>query len=164
MNPHAFHVALNRAIQLHGKLLKAQVQEPSGRTRGLRAPDQRDITQFIFLDIAAQWEDFSVTSFAIELKHTYPAPNRVIERFMTSVDGGRMQGYADPHVILRRAENLLSESSPWRTLGRDLGQQAIDYLDYALTVRNFIAHAGAGRGLTKFHALIEHPGSPIKST
>jgi len=149
----SFKKAVERAFSLYTKLSQAQVEENS-HLRGLRHPDQRDIAQFIFLDVATQWEAFCVSVFALELKKSYRVRDAVAERMMGSVDGGRIQGYADPDRIVERAKVILGASSPWVKLERELGSQVINYLKYGQTIRNFIAHAGIGRGRDKFHELL----------
>lgn len=159
----AFKKAIARAFSLYSKLSKAKVEERPNRTRGLRAPDQRDIAQFIFLDVATQWEAFCVSVFALELKKLYHVRDEVVERMMGSVDGGRIQGYADPDRIVERARVMLGASSPWVKLERELGRPVLNYLTYSQTIRNFIAHAGIGRGRDKFHNLLASLSIPMHS-
>jgi hypothetical protein len=149
-----FRSAVKRGFYLYEKLSKAKIEEQPGKHRGLRAPDQRDLAQFIFLDVAAQWEAFCVSVFALELKKLYRVGDSVAERMMSNVDGGRIQGYADPDRLVDRAEALFAASSPWVSLKNDLGAPVINYLTYAQTVRNFIAHAGIGKGRERFHDLL----------
>lgn len=159
----AFKKAVARAFSLNSKLSGAKVEERPGYQRGLRAPDQRDIAQFIFLDVASQWEAFCVSVFALELKKLYHVHDEVAERMMGSIDGVRIEGYADPDRIAERARVMLGVSSPWANLEQQLGRPAVNYLKYGQTIRNFIAHAGIGRGRTKFHNLLSTLNIPQHS-
>ncbi len=158
-----FEKAVKRAFELYGKLSKAKVPEgPAQRLRGLRAPDQRDLAQFIFLDVAAQWEAFCVSIFAIEVKKRYRVRNyAVVERIMGTVDGARPQGYADPARIVNRATVLFGSTSPWTKFAHALGSPVVNYLNYGQIIRNFIAHAGIGKGRENFHGLLAQLNIPI---
>lgn len=158
-----FRKAIKRAFDLYRKLSKAKIEETPTRRRGLRAPDQRDLAQFIFLDVASQWEAFCVSLFALELKKMYQVRDDVAERMMGSVDGGRIQGYADPDRIVERARVILGQTSPWVKLERKMGRPVVNFLTYSQTIRNFIAHAGIGRGREKFHDLLATLSIPTKS-
>ena len=130
-----FGKAIKRVFDLYKKLSKAKIEEKPGRLRGLRAPDQRDLAQFLFLDVAAQWEAFCVSVFALELKKLYHVRDEVAERMMGSVDGVRIQGYADPDKIIERAKVMLGTTSPWVSLERELGLHVVNYLTHGQTIR-----------------------------
>ena len=79
---------------------------------------------------------------------------------MSNVDGGAVQGYSVPDRLVKRAEIFLGQTSPWIRISNQLGQQVLDYLKYAHTIRNFIAHAGVGKGRDEFHKLLQRLAIP----
>jgi len=97
--------------------------------RGPRAPDTRDIAQFMFFDVVSQWEAFCTSVFELQLKKLYGVKPDVATRMMTNVDGhGLIMGYGNPKQIKDRAKALLGKSSPWVNLQQDLGPRVYQYL------------------------------------
>ena len=153
--------AVDRAFDLFEKLSKAKVGHP-GKEGHLRAPDQRDLAEYIFFEVAARWEAFCINTFALELRKLYRVRDSdVVERMMTRVDGGvPVSGFSDPRRLIERAEVFLGKTSPWVRLPTIAGHQTIDYLDYARIIRNFIAHAGTSKSRNEFHRLLDRINMP----
>lgn len=135
----------------------------AGSLRGLRNPDKRDIGQLLFFDVASQWEAFSTAVFELEIKKLYHVHRKVASRMMSSVDeGAQVSGYAHPELIEKRAKAFLAKTSPWANLRTDLGQQTYDYLFSSYRIRNFIAHAGLGKGREDFRKVVTNAGVPTR--
>jgi len=155
-----FTSAVLRARQLYGRISNGWLLVGT-KFRALRNPDKRDIAQFLFFDVASQWEAFSTSIFELELKRRYGVRPDVALRVMSDVDGrGFISGYARPDTIRERAEVLLSKNSPWVNLRNALGEQVYKYLFYSYRIRNFIAHAGVGKGKNDFHKLLDELAIP----
>ena len=65
-----FVSAVMRARQLFDWISKGQLYV-DGNYRGVGNPERRDIAQFLFLDVASQWEAFCTSVFELELKRRY---------------------------------------------------------------------------------------------
>ena len=127
----------------------------------LEPPDTRDMAQLLFFDVATQWEAFCTSVFELELKKLYHVRQDIAARLMTDVDGRQVaSGYAHPEIIATRAMALLGKNSLWVSLKSRLGDQAYDYLFHSYRIRNFIAHAGVGKGRSDFHKILDHFAIP----
>ena len=125
-----------------------------GHSRGPRAPDKRDIAQMIFFEVAAQWESFCTTAFELEVKQRYSVLRPVARHIMSDIDRTELSGYGSPDKLVERAENLLSKGSPLANFKTKLHPWTYDYLFYAYRIRNFIAHAGVGKGQEDFRKVL----------
>ena len=161
----AEHNELSRAIS-RGNLLYDEISRGqlmiNGKLRGPRAPDSRNIAELLFFGVASHWEAFCTAVFELELKQRYSVHQRVALSIMSSVpldtdqpiDRFPISGYGNPFLLTKRAEFLLSVRSPWVTFQTVLGPQSFQYLTFGYRIRNYIAHAGAGKGGEDFQKVL----------
>ena len=153
--------AISRANLLYNEITQGKLMI-SGRPRGPRAPDSRNVAELLFFGVASQWESFCTSVFELELKQRYRVHQRVALSIMSSVPVDADQpverfpisGYGNPYILTDRAEFLLSVRSPWVTFRNTLGNQSFQYLVFRYRIRNYIAHAGAGKGGEDFKKVL----------
>lgn len=135
---------------------------PAGGAVGrISNADTRDIAQFIFFEIAAQFEEYAERMFEAEVRSRLRV-TAVQSRFvMGDADRGLdgKLGWGSASLLHDRGINLLGSASLFGTLDAKLTQPICDALIAAHTVRNRIAHSG-GAAQSKFIKHLTGPGIP----
>lgn len=160
----AFIKDLHRAISLYEKIcMNGYVLANDGiATRKISQPDSRDMTQFIFFEIAAKFEDFAKVMFQSEVRFLLKVTRAQADFVMGDADNGMngKMGWGTPAMLTQRGKNLFGAESFFGALGNHIGPAAYKALMDAHTVRNRLAHSG-GSAQTKFVKLLEGCGIPI---
>ncbi|GEM_PF-1673993 len=154
---------LDRATALYEKICEnGFVLAADGvTTKRINQPDARDMTQFIFFEVAAKFEDFAKTMFQSEVRHRLKVTRAQADYVMGDADNGMnsKMGWGTPAMLTNRGKNLFGVSSFFGSLSAHIGEPAYKTLISAHTVRNRLAHSG-GAAQTKFVKLLEGLGIP----
>ena len=147
---------LYRKVVLHG-YSRSGVAAPAR----LQSPDTRDVAQFIFFEVAAQFEDYAKKMFQAEVRSRLKVTVAQCEFIMGDADRGldTKLGWGSPTLLRARGRNLLGEKSFFATVHTQLGTATFNDLVAAHTVRNRIAHSG-GQAQTKFVTHLKGLGIP----
>ncbi len=145
-----FRSGLDRATDLYERLAlrgytKAAAAEDPGR---INQPDRRDVTQFVYFEAAALFEELVREMFSVEVRARFGVSPARAEYVMGSADRGLqgVMGWAAPETLVSRASNLFGKQGFHARLGAQVTQPTYDTLVHAHSVRNRIAH---GRGVGK---------------
>ncbi|MFO6419160.1 hypothetical protein ACLBKS_03040 [Hylemonella sp. W303a] len=125
----------------------------------LVVPDSRDVAQFIFFEVAAQFEDFAKTMFQMEVRSKLRVTAKRSCFVMGDLDGGlnNKLGWGSPKLLRERGSNLFGPDSFFGDLMHEVGEPTYKALMSAHTVRNRIAHSG-GTAQERFVKLLESDG------
>jgi hypothetical protein len=107
-------------------------------------PDTRDAAQFIFFEVAAQFEDYAKKMFQAEIRSKLKVTAAQCTFIMGDPDRGldTKLGWGSPKLLRVRGQNLLGKTSFFGTLDTTLGAATYNNLVAAHLVRNRIAHSG----------------------
>jgi hypothetical protein len=124
-------------------------------------PDTRDASQFIFFEVAAQFEDYAKRMFQAEIRSKLKVTAAQCAFIMGDPDRGldTKLGWGSPKLLRTRGQNLLGNASFFGTLNATLGAPAYNNLVAAHLVRNRIAHSG-GYAQTNFVKHLASVGIP----
>ena len=114
-------------------------------------PDTRDAAQFIFFEVAAQFEDYAKKLFEAEVRARLKVTSLQCSFIMRDADRGLdiKLGWGSPTLLRARGVNLLGKESFFGRLDGTLGTATYNDLIAAHLVRNRIAHSG-GQAQAKF--------------
>lgn len=155
-----FRVDLNRASDLYRKLvLHGYTAIGNHQVERLAVPDTRDVAQFIFFEVAAQFEDFAKTMFQMEVRAKLRVTVKRSSFVMGDLDNGlnNKLGWGNPKLLRERGHNLFGPRSFFGDLVNHVGENSYKTLMSAHTVRNRIAHSG-GTAQERFVKLLESDG------
>ncbi|WP_313569414.1 hypothetical protein [Comamonas terrigena] len=155
-----FIANVNRARDLYRKLVLHGYSGPSAAAvKRLTNPDTRDISQFIFFEIAAKFEEHAKFMFQVEVRSRLLVTATRSTFVMGDLDNGlnNKLGWGSPQRLKERGYNLFGENSFFGDLVDNLGGATYKTLVSAHTVRNRIAHDG-GTAQKKFVKLLESDG------
>lgn len=148
----AFAGDLSRARDLYRKIVLHGYSRPTGtQPVRLQNPDTRDAAQFIFFEVAAQFEDFAKKMFQAEVRSKLKVTVDQCCYIMGDIDRGldSKLGWGSPTLLRARGTNLLGKTSYFSTIHSTLGTATFNELVAAHTVRNRIAHSG-GQAQSRF--------------
>ncbi|MGE0503765.1 MAG: hypothetical protein AB7I79_24320 [Rhizobiaceae bacterium] len=130
----------------------------------LLQPDRRDAAQFIFFEVAAQFESFCCDAFLIEVRHVFEVQPQRARYIMGSVDKalGGVMGWGAPKQLQSRARNLYGQNGFFARLETRLGNATYLRLVNAHKIRNRIAHSG-GNASRDFNAILGQLQVPAAS-
>lgn len=155
-----FRVDLARAEDLYRKLvLNGYTAIGNHQVERLAVPDARDVAQFIFFEVAAQFEDFAKTMFQMEVRAKLRVTAKRSGFVMGDLDNGlnNKLGWGSPKLLRERGGNLFGPNSFFGNLINKVGEPAYKTLMSAHAVRNRIAHSG-GTAQERFVRLLESDG------
>ena len=160
-----FRTDVVRAETLYGRIaLSGATRNGTGAFSPLLQPDKRDAAQFIFFEVAAQFEHFCSEAFLIEVRHEFGVQPQRAMHVMGSSDRGLsgVMGWGAPKMLQGRARNLYGKRGFFARLETRLGQTHYQRLGYAHKIRNRIAHSG-GNASKDFNAILGNLGVPVGS-
>lgn len=130
----------------------------------LLQPDRRDAAQFIFFEVAAQFESFCCEAFMIEVRHVFKVQPQRARYVMGSVDRalGGIMGWGAPKQLQSRARNLYGQKGFFARMEARLGNVAYVQLVNAHKIRNRVAHSG-GNASRDFNAILGQLQVPVGS-
>jgi hypothetical protein len=140
-----FQGQLARGRQMYDTVVRNGMRRNVGADpTNLMNHDKRDAAQFIFFEVAAQFEDFACEAFKMEVRHRLEVSPSRAEYIMGSADRGLegVMGWGAPKQIRERAMHLFGQNGFFARLIDHLGQADYDRLIQAHIVRNRIAHSG----------------------
>lgn len=148
-----FDANIARAQELYRKIVIHGYTMPPAGAPAIRmtSPDTRDAAQFIFFEVAAQFEDYAKTMFQAEVRSKLKVTVSQCGYIMGDADRGidTKLGWGSPTLLRARGINLLGNVSFFGTLDSTLGTASYNDLIAAHLVRNRIAHSG-GQAQAKF--------------
>ena len=151
---------INRARALYEKIVDHRYTSNNAATCDLlRTADKRDITQFIFFEIAAKFENYAMEMFQVKAQSRLRSIKTRSAYVMDDLDNGlgSKLGWGSPEKLKDRGKHLFGENSFFGDLVNKLGKPTYDTLINAHTARNRIAHHG-GNAQSKFVKLLESNG------
>jgi len=151
-----FLAASTRAKKLYGRVVKNgyAIKTPGGAPKPLSKPDRWDMTEHMFFEIAAKFEQFAKRTLVLEVQKTLGVNRTRAEHMVGSSEGGipsGMGGWAHVSKMRKRAQGLLGKSSAYAQVEQLLGTPKARYLGMAVTIRNRIAH---GKGNNNFTTML----------
>lgn len=157
---------VKRAEQLHDTIaIKGQVWNMTlVKHVPIAVADGRDLTQFIFFEIAAKFEEFSKIMFQSEIRSVLKVTRDQAEFIMGDCDNGLSgkMGWGAPSYLKSRAANILGSSSIFFANIDKLMGSHYQRLIEAHTVRNRLAHSG-GSAQVKYVKMLDGYGIPKKT-
>lgn len=160
-----FRTDLTRAETLYDRIaLAGGARNGNGVFSPLLQPDKRDVAQFIFFEVAAQFESFCNDAFMIEVRHEFDLQPKRAAYIMGSSDKGLsgVMGWGAPKMLQSRARNLFGKRGFFARLESRLGNVTYQRLIHAHKIRNRIAHSG-GNASKDFNAILGNLGVPVGS-
>jgi len=150
-----FHNDLARARSLYETIALNGARRNGDGYSPLRQPDRRDAAQFIFFEIAAQFEHFCLEAFQIEVRYHFKVQPQRARHLMGSADRGLagVMGWGAPKQLQSRARNLYGKNGFFARLETHLGEQTYLKLVNAHKIRNRVAHNG-GNAVKDFNAIL----------
>jgi hypothetical protein len=150
-----FRTTIDRGGDLYRKIVVHGYSRPpaGGPAVRLNNPDTRDAAQFIFFEVAAQFEDYAKRMFQAEVRSMLAVTVAQSSYVMGDIDRGveGKMGWGSPKMLKERGRNLLGDESFFGGLDVTLGG-AYNDLVVAHLVRNRIAHSGG----TAQSAFVKH--------
>ena len=144
--------ASKRARELHERLVSNgyAVKNAGEDPRPLSQPDRRDISEYLFFEVAAKFEQFAQRTLVLEVQKKLRVNRSRAEHMVGSSEEGipiGMGGWADVAKMQKRATGLLGKNAVYARVSQHLGNPRTQYLQMAVTTRNRIGH---GKGNKKF--------------
>lgn len=151
-----FHGSIQRALQLHVRVVDRGYWQDNLTRRRLQVPDQRDITQFLFFEVAALWEQFCLDCFILAARNRFGGGYEKAERICGSIDQGveRIGSWANPSILRDRARVLFGRRHCMSRLNTEPSPVHYQRLTQALVVRDRIAHPGGERSGNAFRDIL----------
>jgi hypothetical protein len=152
-----FLAATKRAKQLFERVVKNgyAVKAPGGaKPKPLSNPDRRDLTEHIFFEVAAKFEQFAKRTLVIEVQKAMGVNRTRAEHMVGSSEDGipsHMGGWAHVSKMKARSGGLLGKSSTYAKIESLLKNPAAQHLQMAVIIRNRIGH---GKGNDAFTAML----------
>jgi hypothetical protein len=141
-----FREQLEHARQLYDTIVRNGMRRnPGGATpTNLMNHDKRDAAQFIFFEVAAQFEDFVTEAFKMEVRLRLGVSPKRAEYIMGSTDRGLagVMGWGAPKTVRERAEHLFGKQGFFARVKNHVGDAHDDRLIHAHVTRNRVAHNG----------------------
>lgn len=127
-------------------------------------PDKRDLTVFIFFEVAAAFEYFSQQSFILAIRKRYSVQPKFAVNIGGNIDRGMqgVMGWAAATKIVERARNAFGKQHFLSKLHSDLPSNHYEWLNHAHRVRNRIAHPGE-QARAQVNRLLQSLGVPQAS-
>lgn len=153
---------IGRARELYRKVVLHGYTRAAGASPArLQNPDTRDVAQFIFFEVAAQFEDYAKKMFQAEVRSKLRVTVDQSAFIMGDADRGldTKLGWGSPTLLRARGRNLMGGNSFFATIHTTLGTAVFNELVAAHTVRNRIAHSG-GQAQAKFVTHLKGLGIP----
>lgn len=147
---------LERAKSLYTRIaLTGATKTGDDSYSALRQPDRRDAAQFIFFEVAAQFESFCNEAFKIEVRYEFGIQPQRADFIMGNIDRGieGVMGWASPKMLQSRARVLYGKKGFFARLESRLGATTYLRLTQAHKVRNRVAHTG-GSASKKFNKIL----------
>lgn len=160
-----FRSDLARAETLYERIaISGARRNVDGTFSALRQPDRRDAAQFIFFEVAAQFEAFCCGAFMIEVRHRLKVQPQRAKFIMGTIDKGLggVMGWGAPKQLQSRARNLHGQVGFFARLEARLGNVVYVNLVNAHKIRNRVAHSG-GNASKDFNAILGQLQVPIGS-
>lgn len=160
-----FRGDLARAETLYERIaIRGGRRNADGSFSALRQPDRRDAAQFIFFEVAAQFEGFCCDAFMIEVRHRMKVQPQRAKFIMGTIDKGLggVMGWGAPKQLQSRARNLYGQVGFFARLEARLGNVTYLNLINAHKIRNRVAHSG-GNASKDFNAILAQLQVPIGS-
>jgi hypothetical protein len=161
----AFRNDLARAETLYRRIaLAGATSNGNNAFSTLRQPDKRDAAQFIFFEVAAQFESFCNEAFLIEVRQEFRIQPQRATFVMGNIDKGLtgVMGWGAPKMLQQRARHLFGRKGYFARLEDRLGNVTYQRLVHAHKIRNRIAHSG-GNASKDFNAILGVLGVPAGS-
>jgi hypothetical protein len=126
----------------------------------LRQVDKRELTEAIFFEAAAKFEEFAFDAFLYSVRKRFKVSATKADYIMGNPDSGtkRVAGWASIPLLKSRGLNLLGAKSFFARLDNRLNPRLRKLLDLAHLLRNRIAHEGGAS--KKLLSLMQHFGVP----
>lgn len=140
-----FQGQINRGRQMYETVVRNGMRQNAGAApTNLMNHDKRDAAQFIFFEVAAQFEDFVCEAFRLEVRSRMGVPPRRADYIMGNADRGLdgVMGWGAPKVVRERAMHLFGEKGFFGQLIVHLTEAQYERLIHAHIIRNRIAHSG----------------------
>lgn len=160
-----FNKDIERAKSLYTRIaLTGATKTGENSYSALQQPDRRDAAQFIFFEVAAQFELFCNEAFKIEVRSEFQIQPQRADFVMGNTDRGiaGVMGWASPKTLQSRARALYGKKGFFARLESRLGATTYMRLTQAHKVRNRIAHTG-GSAATKFNKILPQLCVPARS-
>ena len=151
---------IERARELFEIVVLDGGKEIEGEFHPYDQPTRRDLTQYLFLEVAASWEHFTREVFFIAVQHFYATSPQKVEYLAGHIDRGQdgVYGWASPDRLVERSTHLLGKNSEIaRMKSIPNGQQIYDRLAWSHKIRNRIAHVGPS---VKYNRILSPMGVP----
>lgn len=161
---YGFKKDLTRAHTIYTRIALNGAHFNGDGYRNLMNHDRRDIAQYVFFEVAAQYESFCCEAFKIEVRHRFNVePKRAIH-LMGSSDKGLVgvMGWASPSVIQSRAQCLHGKNGFFGRFEAIITKPTYDLLAHAHKVRNRIAHNG-GKAVKDYNNILQQLAVPSRS-
>lgn len=136
---------LDRALVLHDRaVINGGTCTENGTYSPFLNADKRDLTVFIFFEVAAGFEYFAQESFVIAVRKRYSVQPKFAANLGGTIDRGMrgVMGWAAATTIVDRARNAFGKQHFLSKLHSNLPAGHYDRLNHAHRVRNRIAHPG----------------------
>lgn len=150
-----FLTATKRARQLFERVVKngyAVKGAGAGKPKPLSNPDRRDLTEFIFFEVAAKFEQFAKRSLVLEVQKTMRVNRTRAEHMVGSSEEGigqHMGGWAHVSKMKARATGLLGKRSTYARIESLLNNPSAQRLGMAVIIRNRIGHGKGNKSFTE---------------
>ena len=141
-----FNRDLLRARTLKRRLVeRGRYEDSAGNTRSLPNHDKRDIAEFIFFEIASQFEHFALNVFTLAARSKFRIQPKRAAYVIGNIDRGLQGvfGWAAPAHIKKRAKALFGPSHFLSKLDSELPPGVWNVLVHAHKLRNRVAHDGS---------------------
>jgi hypothetical protein len=146
---------LGRARTVFDRIALNGAYQDGDGFRKLMNHDRRDIAQYVFFEIAAQYEGFCCEAFKIEIRHRFGVEPQRAVHLMGSSDKGLagVMGWASPHQVQSRAQALNGKNGFFGRFEKVITKPVYDRLAHAHKVRNRIAHNG-GKAVKDYNKIL----------
>lgn len=156
-----FRNNLSRAQTVYERIALNGAYQDSGAFKMLMNHDRRDIAQYVFFEVAAQYESFCCEAFKIEIRHRFNVEPKRAVHLMGSSDKGLagVMGWASPSQIQSRAQSLNGKNGFFGRFETIMTKPIYDRLAHAHKVRNRIAHNG-GKAVKDYNKILQQLSVP----
>jgi hypothetical protein len=120
-----FQGQLSRGRQMYETIVRNGMRKNAGANpTNLMNHDKRDAAQFIFFEVAAQFEDFVCEAFKMEVRHSLDVSPKRAEYIMGNADRGlaRVMGWGVPKVVRDRGKHLFGQTGCFARIIDHLGE------------------------------------------
>lgn len=148
--------SIDRALDLYSRLIELGFTQSDNKHRKLTTPDQRDIAQFLFFEVASTWEQYCQECFVLAARDHFQCGRERAEKISGNIDRGldRIGGWSNPKILANRAKALFGGNHCMARLDSATFKTHSKRLTWAIAVRDKIAHSKGQKSKQAFRDLL----------